>query len=206
MIAKAIATESSLNFIAIKGPELFSKFVGDSEKAIRDLFRRARLCSPCIIFFDEIDAIATQRSVNTDVSERVLCQLLTEMDGVEGLKNVIIVAATNRPDIIDKALTRPGRFDHLIYVPPPDFEGRLQIFKLNIRKMPIDTSIDLQDLAGWTEGYSGAEISLVCREAGLSALSSDINSELVLMKDFEHALKKVKSRITKELLDYYKNF
>jgi transitional endoplasmic reticulum ATPase len=126
---------------------------------------------------------------------------------------VIIVAATNRPDIIDKALTRPGRFDHLIYVPPPDFEGRLQIFKLNIRKMPIDTSIgkncklvDLQDLAGWTEGYSGAEISLVCREAGLSALSSDINSELVLMKDFEHALKKVKSRITKELLDYYKNF
>ncbi len=123
------------------------------------------------------------------------------------------MAATNRPDIIDKALTRPGRFDHLIYVPPPDFEGRLQIFKLNIRKMPIDTSIgkncklvDLQDLAGWTEGYSGAEISLVCREAGLSALSSDINSELVLMKDFEHALKKVKSRITKELLDYYKNF
>lgn len=125
MTAKAIATESSLNFIAIKGPELFSKYVGDSEKAIRDLFRRARLCSPCIIFFDEIDAIATQRSVNTDVSERVLCQLLTEMDGVESLKNVIIVAATNRPDIIDKALTRPGRFDHLIYVPPPDFDSRI---------------------------------------------------------------------------------
>ena len=113
MIAKAIATESKLNFLAVKGPELFSKYVGDSEKAIRDIFK--------------IDAIATQRSINTDVSERVLCQLLNEMDGIETLKQVIVVAATNRPEIIDKALTRPGRFDHMIYVPPPSMDERVKI-------------------------------------------------------------------------------
>lgn len=127
MIAKAIATESKLNFLAVKGPELFSKYVGDSEKAIRDIFKRARQCSPSVIFFDEIDAIATQRSINTDVSERVLCQLLNEMDGIETLKQVIVVAATNRPEIIDKALTRPGRFDHMIYVPPPSMDERVKI-------------------------------------------------------------------------------
>ncbi len=120
MIAKAVATESKLNFMAIKGPELFSKYVGDSEKAIRELFSRARLCSPCVIFFDEIDAIAGERGEGSDVNQRVLTQLLTEMNGIETLKGVIVIAATNRPDILDKALIRPERFDKLIYIPPPD--------------------------------------------------------------------------------------
>lgn len=120
MMAKAIATESSLNFMAIKGPELFSKYVGDSEKAIRSLFKRARLYSPTVLFFDEIDAIASNRNAETDVHDRVLLQLLTEMDGIETLTQVIVIAATNRPDTLDKALTRPGRFDHLLYVGPPD--------------------------------------------------------------------------------------
>ena len=130
MMAKAIATESKLNFIGIKGPELFSKYVGESERAIRNLFRKARAFSPCIIFFDEIDALASQRNDQSDVTNRVLGQLLTEMDGVEGLKEVVIIAATNRPEILDEALTRPGRFDHLIYVGPPDLPARKQIFQI----------------------------------------------------------------------------
>eukprot|EP01016_Furgasonia_blochmanni_P057240 TRINITY_DN9902_c0_g1_i3.p1 TRINITY_DN9902_c0_g1~~TRINITY_DN9902_c0_g1_i3.p1 ORF type:complete len:404 (-),score=72.11 TRINITY_DN9902_c0_g1_i3:66-1277(-) len=207
MTAKAIATESNLNFIAIKGPELFSKYVGDSEKAIRNLFKRARLCAPCVIFFDEIDAIATQRSSNTDVSERVLCQLLNEMDGVESLKSVIVVAATNRPDIIDAALMRPGRFDHLIYVPPPDLQARTEIFRINIHgnKMPAESDVKIEELAQMTEGYSGAEINLICREAGLYALSRDILASNVRKSDFEAAIKKIKPRISKMSLMQYEN-
>ncbi len=136
MIAKALATESGLNFIAVKGPELFSKYVGDTEKAIREIFRKARLSSPSIIFFDEIDAMATQRgNDDTSVSDRALCQLLNEMDGVESRAQVIVVAATNRLDIIDTALLRPGRFDRLIYVPLPSQAAREQIFKINTSKM-----------------------------------------------------------------------
>jgi AAA family ATPase len=120
MIAKAIATESKLNFLAVKGPELFSKYVGDSEKGVREIFKKARSCAPSVIFFDEIDAVASARSGETDVSDRVLIQILIEIDGIEELNDVIIIAATNRPDTLDKALTRPGRFDHLVYVPPPD--------------------------------------------------------------------------------------
>ncbi|EAR89093.2 AAA family ATPase CDC48 subfamily protein (macronuclear) [Tetrahymena thermophila SB210] len=209
MIAKAIATESKLNFLAVKGPELFSKYVGDSEKAIREVFRRARLCAPSVIFFDEIDAIATQRSVNTDVSERVLIQMLTEMDGFEGLKNVVIVAATNRPEIIDKALTRPGRFDHLIYVPPPDIDCRREILKINIlgNKMPVkEGDLDIEELSKMTDGYSGAEITLIVREAGLHALTRDIYQAQVTKEDFINAISKVKPRITLEMLQKYKNF
>jgi AAA family ATPase len=136
MIAKALATESGLNFIAIKGPELFSKYVGDTEKAIREIFRKARLSSPSIIFFDEIDAMATQRGDDdTSVSDRALCQLLNEMDGVEARSQVIVVGATNRLDIIDTALLRPGRFDRLIYVPLPDAGTRKGIFDINLSKM-----------------------------------------------------------------------
>lgn len=172
MIAKAIATESSLNFIAIKGPELFSKYVGDSEKAIRELYKRARLCAPAVVFFDEIDAIASKRSASTDVSDRVLLQLLTEMDGIE-INNVITIAATNRPDVLDLGITRPGRMDHLIYVPPPDYDARVEILKLNVlgNKMPVN-DVSLEELAKKTENYSGAEICLICREAGLKALST----------------------------------
>ena len=138
MIAKALATESGLNFIAIKGPELFSKYVGDTEKAIRDIFRKARLSSPSIIFFDEIDAMATQRGAeDTSVSDRALCQLLNEMDGVESRAQVIVVGATNRLDIIDSALLRPGRFDRLVHVPLPTEGTRQDIFKINAQKMQL---------------------------------------------------------------------
>ena len=143
MIAKALATESGLNFLAIKGPELFSKYVGDTERAIRDLFRKARLSSPSIIFFDEIDAMATQRGGDeTSVSDRALCQLLNEMDGVESRAQVIVVAATNRLDIIDKALLRPGRFDRLVHVPTPGKEARQKIFEINTKKMQVEKDAD----------------------------------------------------------------
>ena len=142
MIAKALATESGLNFIAIKGPELFSKYVGDTEKAIREIFRKARLSSPSIIFFDEIDAMATQRGDDdTSVSDRALCQLLNEMDGVEARSQVIVVAATNRLDIIDSALLRPGRFDRLVHVPLPDEATRQDIFRINVAKMQHEPTV-----------------------------------------------------------------
>lgn len=180
MIAKALATESGLNFIAIKGPELFSKYVGDTEKAIREIFKKARLSSPSIIFFDEIDAMATQRGDDdTSVSDRALCQLLNEMDGVEARSQVIVVGATNRLDIIDTALLRPGRFDRLIYVPLPDFETRKGIFDINLSKMQSKENARAftKTLAERSEGMSGAEIALVCREAGLLALTQNNNIE-----------------------------
>ncbi|CDW86820.1 spermatogenesis-associated protein 5-like [Stylonychia lemnae] len=178
MIAKALATESGLNFIAVKGPELFSKYVGDTEKAIREIFRKARLSSPSIIFFDEIDAMATQRgNEETSVSDRALCQLLNEMDGIESRAQVIVVAATNRLDIIDSALLRPGRFDRLIHVPLPRQEAREQIIRINVLKMQKDEDIDYPKLAQLSEGMSGAEIALICREAGLKALTQDMNIE-----------------------------
>jgi len=174
MVAKAIATESKLNFIGIKGPELFSKYVGDTEKAIRDIFRKARISAPCIIFFDEIDAMATERgdsAEGTNVSDRALCQLLNELDGYEPLNQVVVVAATNRPQTIDKALLRPGRMDRLIYVKEPDLAGRVEILKIHTRKMPLSKDITIADLAKKMDGYSGAEIALACREAGMNALS-----------------------------------
>lgn len=186
MIAKALATESGLNFIAIKGPELFSKYVGDTEKAIREIFRKARLSAPSIIFFDEIDAMATQRGGDeTSVSDRALCQLLNEMDGVESRAKVIVIAATNRLDIIDSALLRPGRFDRLIKVPLPDMKAREQILTIGFKKMPLSKDVDLKQIALNSEGLSGAEMSLVCREAGLKALTFDSQIEKITnMDDF----------------------
>lgn len=204
MVAKALATESGLNFIAVKGPELFSKYVGDTEKAIREIFRKARLSSPSIIFFDEIDAMATQRGDDdTSVSDRALCQLLNEMDGVEARSQVIVVAATNRLDIIDSALLRPGRFDRLVHVPLPDRETRADIFRINISKMQHEPSAleHLQSLAGDSEGFSGAEIALVCREAGLKALTEELKIETaeaseikVNLQHLQSALAEVKVR------------
>ena len=206
MIAKALATESGLNFIAIKGPELFSKYVGDTEKAIREIFRKARLSAPSIIFFDEIDAMATQRgSDDTSVSDRALCQLLNEMDGVESRAKVIVVAATNRLDIIDTALLRPGRFDRLIKVPLPNLEARKMILTIGFKKMPLADDINLDELAQAADGLSGAEVSLVCREAGLKALTDgatienmntpeEINAFKIQKKFVEEALNEVKMR------------
>lgn len=208
MIAKALATESGLNFISIKGPELFNKYVGESEKSIRRLFQKAKLVAPSIIFFDEIDALAGERSSSegSNVCDRVLTQLLTEMDGMEQLKHVFIVAATNRPDKIDKALLRPGRLDSIIYVPLPDAESRKEIIEIQFRKMPISSDVDLSLLVERTKGYSGAEIIALCHEAGLMALNEDINAEQIKWSHFRDALKTVTPRTLPETIKYYESY
>lgn len=172
MLAKAVATESEANFISIKGPELFSKYVGESERAVRETFRKAKQAAPCIIFFDEIDSIAPKRGTSFDsrVTERVISQILTELDGLEELKDVVVVAATNRPDMIDKALLRPGRFDRLIYVRAPEEKERGEIFRIHLKGKPLGGDVDLRELARKTEGYVGADIEAICREASMLAL------------------------------------
>ena len=207
MMAKAVATESQLNFLAIKGPELFSKYVGDTEKAIREVFRKARTCAPSIIFIDEIDALGTQRQGSDNaVSDRVLCTLLNEMDGIESLKDVTIIAATNRPDIMDKALVRPGRIDRLIYIPPPDPRARLSILQITTKKMPLAEDVDLQAISNQMERFSGAEVALVPREAGILALTEDINSQVVGSRHFSAALVNIKPRITNEVISQFESF
>ena len=207
MMAKAVATESQLNFIAIKGPELFSKYVGDTEKAIREIFKKARSCAPSIIFIDEIDALGSQRqgSDNT-VTDRVLCTLLNEMDGRESLNDVTILAATNRPDIIDKALVRPGRIDKMIYIPLPDLQARLSILQIATKNMPLDENVNLEHIAIRMDKYSGAETSLVTREAAIIALSENIECEKVENKHFSAALETVKPRINAESILVFENF
>ena len=207
LLAKAVATESEANFISVKGPEIFSKWVGESEKAIREIFRKARQAAPCVIYFDEIDAIAPIRGLgfgDSVVTERVITQLLTEMDGLQSLDNVIVLASTNRPDIIDPALLRPGRFDRLIYVPPPDYEARLEIFKIHTRNMPLAEDVDLTQLARMTEGYAGSDIEAVCREAGMLALRENINAEKVEMRHFIEALRKIHPSITEDMVKSYR--
>ncbi|XP_031554574.1 ATPase family protein 2 homolog [Actinia tenebrosa] len=211
LIARALATETGLNFIAIKGPELFSKWVGESEKAIREVFRKARAAAPSIVFFDEIDAVAVQRGSDGDghgssVSDRVLTQLLTELDGVETLKDVILIAATNRPDMIDKALMRPGRLDRVIYVPLPDWDTREDIIRIHLKRTPCGDDVKIEDLGERTEGYSGAEIAAVCKEAALSALEEDIQAKEVRWRHFEKALSAVKPRINMESTKFYDKF
>lgn len=206
MIAKALATESGLNFFAVKGPELFSKYVGDTEKAVRDIFKKAKMSSPSIIFFDEIDSMANQRGSDSAVSDKVLCQLLNEMDGIEGREKVVIFGATNRPDILDKALIRPGRFDRLIYIPPPDLEAKREIFKINLSKMSVDSDVSIEALVEITPGFSGAEINLACREAGMIALDEDISAMSVKQSHLIKAISQIKPVITKEMIDYFENF
>ncbi|AFZ78943.1 ATPase, AAA family domain containing protein [Theileria equi strain WA] len=178
LMAKAVATESHMNFISVKGPELFSKWVGESERAIRQLFEKARTNSPCIIFFDEIDSVAINRedSESTGVGTRVLSQLLNEMDGINALKQVIVIGATNRPDMLDPALIRPGRLDRLVYVPLPDFDARVSIFKIYLGRLLSDFNVDevSLELAEKTENYSGAEIALLCKESAMCALREHI--------------------------------
>ncbi|MFP3225807.1 MAG: CDC48 family AAA ATPase [Sulfolobaceae archaeon] len=172
MLAKAVATESGANFIAVRGPEILSKWVGESEKAIREIFRKARQAAPTVIFFDEIDAIAPMRglSVDSGVTERIVNQLLAEMDGIEKLENVVVIAATNRPDILDPALLRPGRFDRLIYVPPPDKGARVEILKVHTRSVPLAEDVSLEEIAEKTEGYTGADLEALVREATINAM------------------------------------
>jgi transitional endoplasmic reticulum ATPase len=219
LMAKAAAHESEANFISIKGPELLSKWVGESEKGVREVFRKARQAAPCIVFFDEIDAIAPTRGHGSDshVTERVISQLLTEMDGLEVLSNVIIIAATNRPDIIDAALLRPGRFDRLLYVPPPDKEARMQILKIHTSKKPLADDVNIDTIANQTEGYTGADIAALASAAVMLALRTHIekykdpkkaesakNELKVHMKNFEEAMKKIRP-LSKHEIDTYKN-
>ncbi|KAJ3226124.1 spermatogenesis associated protein 5 [Chytriomyces hyalinus] len=207
LMAKALATEAGLNFLAVKGPELFSKWVGESEKAVRDIFKKARAASPSVIFFDEIDAIAVRRgNDNGSVSDRVLSQLLNEMDGIEPLVNGTVIAATNRPDILDSALLRPGRMDRILYVSPPDYESRLQIFKIRIAKMTCASDVDCEALALKTEGYSGAETVSVCQEAAMCAMEEDPDAEAVCNRHFLDAISKVTPRITSEMIAFYDKF
>ncbi|RPJ29481.1 MAG: AAA family ATPase [Nitrosopumilales archaeon] len=218
LMAKAAAHESEANFISIKGPELLSKWVGESEKGVREVFRKARQAAPCIVFFDEIDAIAPNRGgmgSDSHVTERVISQLLTELDGLEVLSNVIIIAATNRPDIIDAALLRPGRFDRLLYVAPPDKESRIQIFKIHTSKKPLANDVKIETLAAHTEGYTGADIAALASAAVMLALRGHIEkykdpkkaesakTELkISMKHFEEAMKKIRPLSKHEIETY----
>ena len=195
LLAKAVASESEANFISVKGPELLSKWVGESEKGVREVFRKAKQASPTVIFFDEIDAIAGARSGNdTDsgVTKRVVNQLLTEMDGLEELEDVAIIAATNRPDILDAGLMRPGRFDRHIQVKEPDEDARISIFEVHTKGMPLADDVDIKKLAKNTEGYVGADIESVCREAAMLALRDDLEASEIPYKYFKQAIEKVK--------------
>ena len=209
LLARAVATESEANFISIKGPEVFSKWVGESEKAIREIFRKARMAAPSVVFLDEIDSITPRRGMgmsDSGVSERVISQLLTEMDGIVSLQDIVIIAATNRPDMVDSAVLRPGRFDRLIYVPEPDDKGRLQILKIYTKGMPISKDVDLNQLAIMTKYYGGADIESLCREAAMHALRRDVNSQEVTMKDFLDALKEMGPSVTPDMEKWYKSF
>jgi len=209
LLARAVATESEANFITIKGPEVFSKWVGESEKAIREVFRKARMASPTVIFFDEFDSLVPGRGMgyaDSGVTERVISQILTEMDGLVSLEDVVIIAATNRPDIIDPAILRPGRFDRLIYVPEPEQDSRLSIFKIYTRHMPLAKDVDLNQLSNLTKKYSGADIEAVCREAGLNALRKDINAKEVVVNDFKKAIEKIVPSVLPNMETWYRNF
>ncbi|MGP8329968.1 MAG: CDC48 family AAA ATPase, partial [Methanosarcinaceae archaeon] len=206
LVAQAVANESGANFISIKGPQMLSKWVGESEKAIRETFKKARQVSPCIIFFDEIDSIAPMRSatsVDGKVSERVVNQLLTELDGLETLKDIVVIAATNRPDIIDPALLRSGRFDRLVLVGPPSRKGRVKIFKIHTEDIPLANDVNIEVLADMTERYVGADIESVCREAVMLALRYDFETNTITMAHFEEALKKVRPTISENMVEYY---
>ncbi|MBI3034349.1 AAA family ATPase [Candidatus Woesearchaeota archaeon] len=204
LLAKAVATECEANFIQVKGPELLSKWLGESEKAVREVFKKARQTSPTVIFFDEIDSLAPRRGMSADShsTERVVNQLLTEMDGLEDLYDVVIIAATNRPDMIDPALLRPGRFDRIVLTPIPDENGRLEIFRVHTTGMPLK-DVDIDEQAKKTQGYVGADIEAICREAAILALRKDINAKIVTDKNFEEALKKVGPSVTKDIEEAY---
>jgi transitional endoplasmic reticulum ATPase len=207
LLARAVSTESEANFIAVRGPEIFSKWVGESEKAIREIFRKARMAAPSIIFFDEFDSLVPARGSATDsrVTERVISQILTEIDGLISLQNVVVIAATNRPDIIDPAILRPGRFDRRVYVPPPDQDARLKILEIKTEGMPLAENVSLESLSRRMDGYSGADIDSVVREAGLHALRRDMSNEKVTLMDFEKALSEIAPSITDQMVRWYQD-
>ncbi len=206
LLAKAVATESEMNFISIKGPEIFSKWVGESEKAIREIFRKGRMAAPVVIFIDEVDSLIPRRGAGysaSGVTGRVVSQLITEMDGLETLQKVVVIAATNRPDNLDLAMLRPGRFDRLIYVPSPDEDARLAIFKICTHGMPLADDVELTTLAKDTKDYSGADIVALCREAGMHLLRRSMNSNTVSMVDFKKGMDAIGPSITPEMEKWY---
>ncbi|MFX1319593.1 MAG: CDC48 family AAA ATPase [Promethearchaeota archaeon] len=209
MLARAVATESEANFISIKGPEILSKWVGESEKAIREVFRRARHAAPAIIFFDEIDAIAPSRGTgagDSHVTERVISQFLTEIDGIQSLKDIVVLAATNRPDLLDPAMLRPGRFDRHIIVPAPDEAARRQIFEIYTKNMPIAKDVDLDELVKKSQNFAGSDIAACCREAALASLEENMKSTKVTRSHFLKAIGEVPPTITPEMEKAYQSW
>jgi transitional endoplasmic reticulum ATPase len=206
LLAKAVANEAEANFIQVKGPSLLSMWVGKSEEGVRKIFERARQVAPCIIFFDEIDALASKRGyeTGTKVTERVLNQLLAEMDGIEDLSNVIVIGATNRPDMLDSALMRPGRFDRIVYVNTPDKDGRLEILKIHTKNMPLDKDVNLSAIAEETQGYTGADLQSLVREAAMLALRENKQAKSVKPKNFEKAMEKIAPSVTSSDINKYK--
>ncbi|KHO49114.1 MAG: hypothetical protein QT02_C0009G0006 [archaeon GW2011_AR9] len=205
LLAKAVAKESEANFILVNGPSLLSKWVGESEKAVREIFRKARQTAPTILFFDEIDALVPRRGSENDTHtvQRMVNQMLTEMDGLETLQDVVVIAATNRPDIVDPALLRQGRFDRIILIPIPDKDARKKIFEIYLKKMPVAKEVDIDLLADQTEGYVGADIEGVCREAAMIALREDQKIKEVGKEHFDRALEAVRPSVDKEIQDIY---
>lgn len=205
LLAKAVANESSANFISVRGPQLLSKWVGESEKAIREIFKKARQVAPSIIFLDELDAIAPIRGGegSSRTSERVINQLLTELDGIEVLKSVVVIAATNRPEIIDPALIRSGRFDRLVFVGAPDKAGRKEVFKIHLTNVPMSDDVNLDELTDLTDNYVGSDIESLCREAVMLALRENFDTEVVEMRHFHDSLKKVRPALVEGMVEYY---
>jgi transitional endoplasmic reticulum ATPase len=206
LLTKAVATESKANFISVKGSEILSKWFGESERKISEIFKKAKQASPCIIFFDEIDAIAPIRGSAAGeprVTERMVNTILSEMDGLEELRGVVVIGATNRPDLMDPALLRPGRFDEIVLVPPPDEKARKEILKVHVGHMALDDDVKLKELAKKTEGYSGADIEVLCRKAGMIALHEDMNIPKVSYRHFKSALKKINPSTTPKTTEYY---
>ncbi len=215
MLAKAVANESEANFISIKGPEVLSKWVGESEKAVREVFRKARQASPTIIFFDELDSITPVRGIGfggSQVTERVISQILTELDGLEELKDVVVIGATNRLDIVDPALLRPGRFDKLLNVPVPDLDARKEILRIHLEKKPLAEDVKIDQLAEKTEAYTGADLAALANTTAMLVIKEHITKSKTIektkeklkdlkisMRYFEKTLKKMKPSSTQSL-------
>ncbi|OWP55826.1 MAG: ATPase [Thermoplasmatales archaeon B_DKE] len=206
LLAKAVASESNANFISVKGPEVLSKWVGESEKAVREIFKKAKQVAPTIVFLDEIDSIAPNRGSYGDsgVTERIVNQLLTSLDGIEVMQGVVVIAATNRPDIIDNALLRAGRFDKLVYIPPPDKESRYNILLVHTKNMPLNKDVDLKRISERTDGYVGADLENLCREAGMMAYRQSAEATEVTEKNFTDALKVIRPSVDEDVIKFYK--
>ena len=211
LIAKALATEADFNFIAVKGAELLSMYVGESERAVREVFRKARAASPSIVFFDEIDALGASRETGNG-GLNVLTTLLNELDGIEDLKGVFVLAATNNPAILDPALIRPGRFSKLFYIGLPDVAARADIIRLRLRKVNHDEDIDVSELARATEGYSGAEVVEICQKAGEAAMEDWLEwanrtlKPIMTMKQFVKAIESTERGVSREQIQTYERW